>query len=511
MNAMRYCISSESCSRRSEHLSEIKNQQASEGVGGRVLFVILINSLFLFSIVINILNTVSIASEQTYRLINIDTLIERAIGGATTFSRAWDINNNQQVVGYVDYVDPSQGSRHAPFFYDHNNGLLLVGTGSGEFRSINDKEIIAGWEITAQAQTGATVSGVVSGALSTVRVGGVNDPSKALSINNKIWVAGSETPSSFFLQNFFKIDIDKFSIPLSSLGSEITALNNINGIVGTETTTAGIFGFYVGPVGGSTNSFIIKMGTLGGTTSIPSSINDSGFIVGESGNQSFFGVTRHAFITHSDSNGVLQDLGTLGGSESFAYDINNKNIIVGKANNFQNIQEAFIYQDEVMTSLNSRVVNIDGWLLEEARAINDDGVIIAQGFINGSRLRTYAVLLIPNIENSKPVVTTIAISSIGSNDATASGNITSLGIPSASKHGVCWNISSNPTTSDTCTQLGRVQASGSFTSLITGLDPGTKYYVRAYATNSIGTTYGSQVSFLAKPLSIIPWLMFLLD
>jgi hypothetical protein len=37
---------------------------------------------------------------------------------------------------------------------------------------------------------------------------------------------------------------------------------------------------------------------------------------------------------------------------------------------------------------------------------------------------------------------------------------------------------------------------------LAGLTPSTTYYVRAYATNSVGTAYGNEVSFTTAPLSI---------
>ena len=61
------------------------------------------------------------------------------------------------------------------------------------------------------------------------------------------------------------------------------------------------------------------------------------------------------------------------------------------------------------------------------------------------------------------------------------------------KIGVCWSTSQNPTVSDDHTTDG--SGTGSFTSNLTNLTPGTTYYVRAYATNSMGTAYGSEESF----------------
>ena len=97
-------------------------------------------------------------------------------------------------------------------------------------------------------------------------------------------------------------------------------------------------------------------------------------------------------------------------------------------------------------------------------------------------------------------VTTQAVSSILAMTATGNGNVTSLGVPNPTQHGVCWNTSGTPTTGDSKTEEGPVGATGTFTSGITGLSPDTTYYVRAYATNTAGTTYGMQVSFTTNPV-----------
>jgi hypothetical protein len=71
--------------------------------------------------------------------------------------------------------------------------------------------------------------------------------------------------------------------------------------------------------------------------------------------------------------------------------------------------------------------------------------------------------------------------------------VTSDGGASVTARGVCWSTSADPTTGDSTTSNG--SGTGTFTSSITGLSPNTTYYVRAYATNSVNTSYGSEVSF----------------
>ena len=92
-----------------------------------------------------------------------------------------------------------------------------------------------------------------------------------------------------------------------------------------------------------------------------------------------------------------------------------------------------------------------------------------------------------------PVVTTTAISNIQENSAMGGGNVTDDGGAAVTAKGVCWSTSQNPTTANMSTTDGT--GTGSFTSVISGLSCGTTYYVRAYATNTNGTSYGPQVYF----------------
>lgn len=94
-----------------------------------------------------------------------------------------------------------------------------------------------------------------------------------------------------------------------------------------------------------------------------------------------------------------------------------------------------------------------------------------------------------------PVVTTSSLTMNSSTAANAGGNVTSDGGAAVTAKGVCWNTSTNPTISNSKTIDG--SGTGSFSSSLTGLTPGTTYYVRAYATNSAGTSYGSNISFVA--------------
>ncbi|TDD99387.1 beta strand repeat-containing protein [Flavobacterium cellulosilyticum] len=98
-------------------------------------------------------------------------------------------------------------------------------------------------------------------------------------------------------------------------------------------------------------------------------------------------------------------------------------------------------------------------------------------------------------------VTTNTISSITQTTATSGGNISNDGGASVTSRGVCWsNITSSPTITNSKTVDG--SGIGSFTSSLSGLTANTTYYVRAYATNSAGTSYGSVISFTTLSATI---------
>jgi uncharacterized protein (TIGR02145 family) len=99
-----------------------------------------------------------------------------------------------------------------------------------------------------------------------------------------------------------------------------------------------------------------------------------------------------------------------------------------------------------------------------------------------------------NIQPLTPAIETSSIRNITLTTATGGGNVTSDGDSEIIARGVCWSTAQNPTIANNKTTDGT--GAGSFTSNITGLSPNTTYYVRAYATNTTCTGYGSaQVSF----------------
>lgn len=99
---------------------------------------------------------------------------------------------------------------------------------------------------------------------------------------------------------------------------------------------------------------------------------------------------------------------------------------------------------------------------------------------------------------SKPTIVTIDVTEITTNSALGGGNITDDGNLSITAKGVCWSKSENPTIDDGGNYtVETLEGSnlGKFTSEMLHLSANTTYYVRAYATNSEGTSYGEQKKF----------------
>lgn len=100
-----------------------------------------------------------------------------------------------------------------------------------------------------------------------------------------------------------------------------------------------------------------------------------------------------------------------------------------------------------------------------------------------------------------PIISTTTVTNITSTAFTSGGNISSDGNSPIISRGVCWSTIQNPTISDSKTSDGT--GTGSYISSITGLVQGTTYYLKAYATNSVGTAYGNQIVVNTNPDPII--------
>ena len=100
---------------------------------------------------------------------------------------------------------------------------------------------------------------------------------------------------------------------------------------------------------------------------------------------------------------------------------------------------------------------------------------------------------------TKPEVSTYSsASNITETSFSIGGSIESTGGTSITDYGHCWNVYGTPTINDSKASKGSRESTGSFTSNITGLESNTTYYVRAYAVNSKGVSYGKQITVTTK-------------
>lgn len=127
---------------------------------------------------------------------------------------------------------------------------------------------------------------------------------------------------------------------------------------------------------------------------------------------------------------------------------------------------------------------------------------IIYGFFSaaGSRMSTIdefnvALTGATYVEAGAPVVLSDnSATSVTAHGASFGGNVIDDNGSAVTSRGLCWSLSPQPTLADSCLAIGSGQ--GSFSAILTGLNHSSQYYVRAYATNSQGTSYGGQVLFM---------------
>ncbi|MBQ0077199.1 MAG: hypothetical protein KBS55_00990 [Bacteroidales bacterium] len=98
-------------------------------------------------------------------------------------------------------------------------------------------------------------------------------------------------------------------------------------------------------------------------------------------------------------------------------------------------------------------------------------------------------------------VSTSSITDIKAQSATFNGKVPSANGASIIERGFCYSTTENPTVSSA--KVTVTGSTGVMTKTVSSLEPDTKYYVRAFATTSYGTVYGSQLSFTTKTGTVV--------
>lgn len=197
--------------------------------------------------------------------------------------------------------------------------------------------------------------------------------SEAYAVNAQEQIVGSSFTSrgkhAFLYQDGHMRDLGT----LGGVLSEAHAINDRGQIVGSSVTAGSGNHAYLYSEGR-----MLDLGTLGGINSFAFDVNEAGQIAGYADTAN--GQT-HAFLY---DNGVMQDLGTLSpGISSYAYGLNAQGEVVGCADTANGQTRAFVYKNRHMQDLNHLIPANSGWLLTEARAVNDKGRIAGVGIFHG--------------------------------------------------------------------------------------------------------------------------------
>jgi probable HAF family extracellular repeat protein len=301
-----------------------------------------------------------------------------------TRSAAFSINNSGQVAGFAETTD----GRSQAFVYTDRT-LLNLGTlgGSDSYAyRISDSGFVIGRAKNAGGKNRAFVT-ILNNSMFDIssldsRLGG--SFSAALGVNGSGQVVGYFHTANQHMASRNRVFLygEHRVTDLGTFGGAdgiVTAINDSGQMVGSygtepEADYAERLAFLY------TGGRVINLGTLGGKVTTAADLNNASQVVG-------YSQTRrgeyHAFIY---SAGALTDLGVLpGGTQSFAYGINKSGQVVGASDSAASTLHAFLYTAGVMKDLNSLIPTNSGWVLTEARAINNGGQIVGNGIKDGQQ------------------------------------------------------------------------------------------------------------------------------
>ncbi|HEX8369860.1 MAG TPA: Ig-like domain-containing protein, partial [Pyrinomonadaceae bacterium] len=328
------------------------------------------------------------------------------LGGAE--SAAYGINNSGQIVGYAF----NAAQKRRAFLYA-NGQMQDLGTLGGQTATaygINDAGKVVGIsgingfeDSRAFFYNGATVQN-----LGVYEPSGNADYSAAFAVNNANQIVGETSIVSGNRVAFLYQNNSMTLVGTPFAFDSARDINHAGKIVGSDYGGDGITKSYIID---SSNTNPVFIETLGGRNSYARAINNNNQVVG-SADYSLNNIFQHAFLY---SNGQLRDINDFNAPQSFAYDINDAGLIVGNINltTFGD-PRAFVHDGTTMRNLNSLIPQNSGWVLQEARAINNNGQIVGKGTINN---QTHAFLLNPNGSQNAPpsiqIVSPAASSSAG--------------------------------------------------------------------------------------------------
>jgi probable HAF family extracellular repeat protein len=335
---------------------------------------------------------------SAYAVVDLGTL-----GGSLSW--AYDLNNNDQVVGYANDAD---GNDRAFLFTDANgNGVadtgemvnlgVLAGDGASYAYGVNELGQVVGTSRTVplgadgderavRFNPGAAPANLGVGTGSNGYGSGASDISDSAQVVGGVLSGNNYVP---YVRSAAGT-VSTFTLPAPyNLWGEARAINDAGFVVGYSGSTLGDSGFLRSPTGTLTP---VGHENPAQPYNYAWDVNDAGQVVGEGFNSAG---DYHGFIWQ---NGAATDLGTLPGmGSSEAYGVNNSGAAVGRVEPPDGVQastRAFLYRDGAMVDLNDLIPATSGYFVADARAINDRGAIAAEAFTPTGAI--HAVLLVPS-------------------------------------------------------------------------------------------------------------------
>ena len=336
------------------------------------------------------LTAISAQAEYTFKLLD-------GLGG--TKSGAMGINSNGQVVGYA--YSTNNANSYATIWNGSNVSSLSANLPNTVALDINRSGQVAGYVSLLDPNGGGdTPINNPFNALSW-NAGNVSSPPSlggTYNKNNAVNDSGTSVGWSLNSGDYTyhaTVWTGRYTIDLGAgasggVSSRAVDINDSGLVVGSSLTSDGVT--FKATMWDGLNA--TDLGTLGGAGSLARSINASGQIVGVSDTSNG---RQHATLW---DNGIATDLGTLT-DQSFGYSyangINASGSVVGWSNAASG-QHATLWSNGTITDLNSSLdvtaVN-DGWVLNRARAINDNGWIVGQASNSLLGISSQAFLLAP--------------------------------------------------------------------------------------------------------------------
>ncbi|MBN2777328.1 MAG: choice-of-anchor L domain-containing protein [Bacteroidales bacterium] len=177
--------------------------------------------------------------------------------------------------------------------------------------------------------------------------------------------------------------------------------------------------------------------------------------------------------------------------------------------------EAIICPEDLLLEINAEAFTFNGYIQPEGGIYYVDGVVQTEFLPAMYGLGEYNVFyeyidaqlcsntcnfnLIVYEDESLPDITTLAANEIGYFHAIASGVVTNNNGFTVINRGFVWSTTEYPTILENTGHISQAGSLGEFQNQLVLLNPSTSYFVRAYAININGISYGQSICFTTEP------------